>query len=121
MRKSVLAAAVLILATCAFAAEIDGKWTGEIEMGPGGDKMPVVYNFKAEGSVLTGSTSIMDSPVEIKDGKIEGDKVSFFITFGEGEQGMKVEYKGVLSGDQLKLTFDMMGQPVELVLKKANE
>ena len=121
MRYGVLAVGMMLAATFAFPADIDGKWTGEFEMGPGGEKMPVVYNFKAEGSTLTGSTMIMDNPVEITDGKIDGDNISFSITFGEGEQGMKVAYKGVLSGDQLKLTFEMMGQPTEIVLRKANE
>jgi hypothetical protein len=32
---------------------------------------------------------------------------------------MKVEYKGVLSGDELKLSWDMMGQQTEVTLKKA--
>ena len=34
-------------------------------------------------------------------------------------QEMKIDYKGVLSGGELKLSFDMMGQTTEMVLKKA--
>ena len=32
---------------------------------------------------------------------------------------MKMEFKGVLSGDDLKLSMDMMGQPMEFNLKRA--
>ena len=117
MRNFVFVAVALLVAGFAFAADIDGKWTGEIDFG--GQKMPVEYTFKADGATLTGSTTIMDNPVSIKDGKIDGNNISFSITFGEGEQAMKIEYKGVLTGDQLKLTFDMMGQSTDIVLKKA--
>jgi hypothetical protein len=117
MRTFAFVAVLLLVAGMAFAADIDGKWTGEIDFG--GQKMPVEYTFKAEGATLTGSTQIMENPVSIKDGKIDGNNVSFSLTFGEGEQAMKIDYKGVLTGDQLKLTFDMMGQSTDLILKKA--
>jgi hypothetical protein len=117
MKFCALVLTMLLLAGMAFAADIDGKWTGEIDMG--GQKMPVEYNFKADGAKLTGFTPMMDQKMEIKDGKIDGNNVSFSISFGEGEQSMKIEYKGVVAGDTLKLKFDMMGQPSELSLKKA--
>ena len=117
MRKIMFVAVMLLVAGFAFAADIDGKWTGEIEFG--GQSMPVEYTFKADGAKLTGSTMIMENPVEIQDGKIDGNNISFSITFGEGEQGMKIDYKGVLTGDQLKLSFDMMGQSTDIMLKKA--
>jgi type V secretory pathway adhesin AidA len=116
MRYLAFAGVLLLFAGFAFGADIDGKWTGSLDMG--GQKFDVNYTFKAEGSTLTGSTSIMDQPVNIKDGKINGNNISFSITFGEGDQGMKIDYKGVLTGDQLKLTFDMMGQSTDLLLKK---
>jgi hypothetical protein len=117
MKSCAFVLAMLLVAGMAFAADIDGKWTGELDMG--GQKIPVEYNFKANGATLTGSTPIMEQKIDIKDGKIDGNNVSFSITIGEGEQGMKIEYKGVLAGDKLTLKFDMMGQPSELVLKKA--
>jgi hypothetical protein len=117
MRNFVFVAVILLVAGFAFSADIDGKWTGEIEFG--GQSMPVEYTFKADGNTLTGSTMIMENPVQIEDGKIDGNNISFSLSFGEGEQAMKIEYKGVLTGDQLKLTFDMMGQSTDIMLKKA--
>jgi hypothetical protein len=117
MKYCAFVLAMLLLAGMAVAADIDGKWTGEIDFG--GQKMPVEYTFKADGAKLTGFTPMMEQKTEIKDGKIDGNNISFSISFGEGDQGMKIEYKGVVSGDTLKLKFDMMGQATELVLKKA--
>jgi len=116
MKYTVLAIAVLLVATCAFAGDVDGKWAGTI---PGMD-IPVSYTFKAEGTTLTGTSSGPDNTtVPIKDGKIDGNKISFTVTFDMGGQEMKLEYKGVVSPDQIKLTFDMMGQITEIPLKKA--
>ena len=117
MKYCAFVLAISLVAGFAIAADIDGKWTGEIDFG--GQKMPVEYTFKADGATLTGSTQIMENPVNIKDGKINGNNISFSLSFGEGEQAMKIEYKGVLTGNQLKLTFDMMGQSTDILLKKS--
>ncbi len=116
MKYTVLAIAVLLAATCAFAADVDGKWAGTI---PGMD-IPVSYTFKAEGTTLTGTSSGPDNTtIPIKDGKIDGNKISFNVSFDMGGQEIKLEYKGVVAADQIKLTFDMMGQTTEIPLKKA--
>jgi hypothetical protein len=116
MRYFMLAVGILILAGIAVAADVDGKWTGTI---PGMD-IPVAYTFKADGTTLTGSSSGPEnSTVPIKDGKIDGNNISFSVTFDFGGQAMKIDYKGVVSPDQIKLSFDMMGQATEILLKKA--
>ncbi|MBN2241685.1 MAG: hypothetical protein JW793_03265 [Acidobacteria bacterium] len=116
MRLCIFALVLLLTAGISFAADIDGKWEGEMDMM--GQKMPISYTFKAEGNVLTGSTPIMDQEMKIQDGKINGNNISFSVVFNFGEE-MKVDYKGVLSGNELKLSWDMMGQATEVVLKKA--
>ena len=119
MRNCILVLGLILVASMAFAAPIDGKWVGEIP-GMDGNPMKLSYTFKADGATLTGSTTGPDGKeMAIKEGKIDGDKISFSITLDFGGQEMKMEYKGVLSGDTLKLTLDMMGQPMEVTLKKA--
>ena len=119
MKNCILVLGLILVASMAFAAPIDGKWAGEIP-GMDGNAMKLSYNFKADGATLTGSTTGPDGKeLAIKDGKIDGDKISFTVTIDFGGQEMKMEYKGVLSGDTLKLTLDMMGQPMEFTLKKA--
>jgi len=111
--------AVLLVAGIAFGADVDGKWAGEIA-GMDGNKMTIGYTFKADGATLTGTTTGPDGKeIAIKDGKIDGNNISFTVLLDFGGQEFKMEYKGVVSPDQIKLTFDMMGQPSEIILKKA--
>jgi hypothetical protein len=116
MKYFVFAVALLLIAGIALAADVDGKWTGTV---PGMD-IPVAYTFKADGATLTGTSSgPNDTTVPIKNGKIDGNNISFSVTFDMGGQEMKLDYKGVVSADQIKLSFDMMGQTTEILVKKA--
>jgi hypothetical protein len=116
MKYSLIALVLLLCAGFVFAADVDGKWDGTI---PGMD-IPVSYTFKADGATLTGTSSGPEnSVIPIKDGKIDGNNISFSVTIDLGGQAMKLDYKGVVSPGQIKLTLDMMGQATEILLKKA--
>jgi enterochelin esterase-like enzyme len=76
-----------------------GKWLakdGENE---------IKLEFKVEGSKLTGTleNSQMPGAIEFKDGKIEGDKISFNYVRSMNGQDMKISWTGTLSGDEIKL------------------
>jgi hypothetical protein len=120
MKFCALAAALLLVVSgLVFGADIDGKWTGKIA-GPDGNGMAVNYTFKAEGTSLTGFTTGPDNnQIPLKDGKIDGNNISFSIAFDMNGQEMKMDFKGVLSGDEIKISFDMMGTPSEFVVKRA--
>lgn len=119
MRNCILVLGMILVASMAFAAPIDGKWVGEIQ-GMEGNPTKISYTFKADGATLTGSTTSPDGKeMAIKDGKIDGNNISFSISFDMGGQEMKMDMKGVLSGDDLKLSMDMMGTPFEIPLKRA--
>jgi hypothetical protein len=103
---------VLLMAVCAaFGADIDGKWTGKYNSGMG-DPMNMEYTFKADGDKLTGTTigGANGEQIAIKNGKIDGDKISFSVSVDMMGQEMSFDYKGELKGDKLKLKFDMGGQ-----------
>jgi hypothetical protein len=107
MKICVLAAGFLLIASCALAADIDGKWSGQYNSGMG-EPMTLTYTFKADGNKLTGtSLGGPDQQIPIKDGKIDGNKISFAVDVDMNGMAMKFKYKGVLSGEELKLTFDM--------------
>ena len=57
--------------------------------------------------------------IPIKDGKIDGSNISFTLSIEMGGDSMQLSYKGVVSAGQIKLTGEAMGQPFELVVKKA--
>jgi hypothetical protein len=109
---------ILLVSTSAFAAPVDGKWTGMIDtpMGP----VAVAFTFKADGAMLAGSTTGPDgAEAPIKNGKIDGDKISFSVDLDFGGMAFTLAYAGVVSPDLIKLTADFMGMPFEFVVKKA--
>jgi enterochelin esterase-like enzyme len=84
---------------------IAGKWLAK-----DGDN-EIKVEFKVEGSKFTGTleNSQMPGAVEFKDGKIEGDKISFSYLRQMNGQDMKISWTGMLSGDELKLKRDAGG------------
>jgi hypothetical protein len=111
MKLCLLALGFLLVAGFAFAADIDGKWTGQFNSGMG-DTMKMDFNFKAEGATLTGTApGGPEAAIPIADGKIDGNKISFVVSTKMGEMDMKFNYKGILNGDQLELSFEMAGMP----------
>lgn len=111
MKFYALALSFLLVAGFAFGADIDGKWTGQYNSGMG-DPMQMDFTFKAEGTTLTGTApGGPGATIQIKDGKIDGNKVSFTVETSMGEMQMKFNYKGVLEGDTLELSFEMAGMP----------
>lgn len=120
MKFIALATMILILAVPVFAADVDGKWTGNVAT-PNGD-LAVAFTFKADGEKLTGTTTGLDgSDVPISDGKVaEGGKsITFKVTFDFGGMPFELNYKGAVSPAEIKLTGDALGMPFELLLKKA--
>ena len=118
MKLFASAAALLLLTVSAFAADVDGKWTGSVST-PNGD-FPVSFNFKADGAMLSGSMAGPDGgDIAIKDGKIDGANISFWLSIDFGGNAMKLTYTGVVAADQIKISGDAGGMPFELVVKKA--
>ena len=120
MRLLVLVTMVLVLAVPVFAADVDGKWTGNVATGNG--DLAVAFMFKADGEKLTGTTTGFDgSDVAISDGKVTdgGKNITFKVTLDFGGMPFVLNYKGVVSPAEIKLTGDAAGMPFELLLKKA--
>jgi hypothetical protein len=111
-------AGLLLLVVSAFAADVDGKWTGTMST-PMGD-IPVGFTLKADGATLTGTTMGPDgADVAIKDGKVDGANISFTVTFDFGGMPFMLSYKGVVSGGTIKFNIDVAGMPFELTVNKA--
>jgi hypothetical protein len=115
----ILLCVALLSAFCvtAYAADVDGSWTGSVTTPQG--EIPVSFKFKAEGSALTGTTLGLDgAEVQIKDGKIDGNTITFTVTFDFGGMPFVLSYKGEVGSGQIKMTADALGMPLEFVLKK---
>ena len=116
---SVLAVLVLMLtAVPARAADVDGKWTGSLDTPMGA--IMVGFNFKADGATLTGTTTGPDGgEIAIKNGKIDGDKISFVVSIDFGGMSLDLNYTGVVKPDTAQMTLDVMGMPFNFEVKKA--
>jgi hypothetical protein len=112
-----LVLALTLVAAPAFAADVDGKWAGTIST-PGGE-FPVAFEFKSDGAMLTGTTMSPDGmSINIKDGKIDGDKITFGVSLDFGGMAIDIAYSGVVTATELKMTADVAGMALEFVVKK---
>jgi hypothetical protein len=122
MRKKLLTIAGLaaIATATLLAADISGKWSGEMP-GRGGDVMPTTFTFKVEGDKLTGSMTGPQGDIPIQEGKVSGDQISFSTTLDFGGNSIKLLYKGTVNGDQIKMTRERegSGQAREFTIKRA--
>ena len=117
MKKFVLLLLVLLSAVPALAADVDGKWTGSVAT-PNGD-VAVGFEFKSDGATLTGSTTGLDgAPVPIKNGKIEGNKITFLVSLDFGGMPIDLNYSGIVSPAEIKMTAEFAGMPFEFTVKK---
>jgi len=124
MNGSLARPLALIVAFCVLAfvplhaADIDGKWSGSIDTPMGA--IPIEFNFKADGATLSGSMGGADgTQVPIKNGKIDGNRISFNVSVDFGGMSLDFVYTGTVSGDTLQMSSDFMGMPFMFSVKKA--
>ncbi|HYP06122.1 MAG TPA: hypothetical protein VER03_07775 [Bryobacteraceae bacterium] len=112
-------ASLALFASSMFGADLNGKWTAEME-GRDGQKRTTVFNFKTEAGALTGTVSGMGGQEsKIEEGKITGDEVTFSVTREFQGQSRKQEYKGKIVGEELQLKVGQGDRARDIVAKKA--
>ena len=100
----VSAALVLLPVAVARAADFSGNWQGTIEAN--GEKVHLVYDLKAEGNKLIGTVEGPAGKLNLEDGKIDGDKISFQVTFGD----IHIQHEGKLVDGKIKIISHMPQQ-----------
>lgn len=101
---SLTAAIALLAPVASFAADITGKWVGEM-----GGEFTMTFNFKQDGNKLTGTADGPGgAPLQIQAGKVEGNKISFTVSV-DGQ--MSIAHEGTINGDEISLTIKMDGGP----------
>ncbi len=95
---------VLLCLVPALAADISGKWTTAISTGIG--EMNYAFDFKVEGEKLTGkavmSMGSQTSESALTEGSVKGNDISFVETLKVQGQELRCEYKGKISGDEIR-------------------
>jgi len=102
-RLSILAAGLFLLAAPARAAGVAGKWTAEFDTQVGQQKY--TFDFKVDGEKLTGKASFermgQKGEVDLLEGKVKGDTVSFVEMLDIEGNKLRIEYQGTLKGDEI--------------------
>jgi hypothetical protein len=121
MKKLLYLCAVLAMtfvAANARAADVTGTWSAEMKT-PDGNSFPLTFTFKQDGDKLTGTVQgPQGDPIDISNGKVDGDKLTFDVTFN----GMTIHHDCTVDGDEIKMTTksdsgDFPG--MQLTLKRA--
>ena len=99
---SILMILALALTLSASAGDVTGKWTAEFSTQIGQQKY--AFDLKADGSTLTGKVTSPRGTQDVKEGKVNGDECSFVEMLELQDQQIRIEYKGKVNGDELKLT-----------------
>jgi hypothetical protein len=113
MTRRILFATTLlcvIFTVAAFAADISGNWSGTMQMGD--NPISLTYAFKQDGEKVTGTvTTPQGQAIPLSDGKVAGDKVTFYVQVDMGGTPVKFSSEGVLKGDEITLTTKSEGGP----------
>jgi hypothetical protein len=92
---------IFLGAVPAFAADITGTWTVLVKAAPpNGEDLPITFVFHQEGGKLTGTVAVPDEVAPISNGKVDGDKISFVVTFSVSS----FTYEGTITGDEIPVT-----------------
>jgi hypothetical protein len=107
IKKIILMTALIAVASCvALAADIDGKWTATMQGRDGGTQTQTLI-LTASGTSLTGSLDGgRGGAVDISDGTVDGNNVSFKVTRNFNGNQFTQQYKGTLS-DSGELTLSV--------------
>lgn len=100
---------VSVFALAALAADVSGAWTGIFRTREGG-AFETNLVLKADGNNLTGTFQQGNSDeMQIENGKINGDQISFTLTRGTGDNAHQISYTGKVAGNTMKLTMQVAG------------
>ncbi len=101
-----LALTLAVTSLSLFGADITGTWKAEFNTQIGVQKY--TFDFKQEGNNLTGkaNSEIGDQKQQsqLKDGKVDGDTISFVELLSYQGNELNISYHGKVSGREIKLT-----------------
>jgi erythromycin esterase len=99
-------------------AGVDGQWEAAASDGHSG----VLLELKSDGGRLIGWLLQPRGKLEITNGSIQGNAVSFEMAVNIQGQALNLLYEGQLDGDELRLTLRARGRPGEerVTLKRVN-
>jgi hypothetical protein len=79
-------------------SKLSGKWEGKITR-QDSQEMKLTFSFKVDGEKLSGAVESPRGELEIKEGKVKGDEVSFNVDIGDST----IDYQGKLAEGKIKM------------------
>ncbi len=112
MKKLLAATLFFALSTAAaLAADFNGKWTAEVPSRQGGTTT-TTFTFKVDSGKLTGTMSNQMGDMEITNGKVDGDNISFDVVRTFNDNKVTLTYTGKVDGSGgIKFARTMSGMP----------
>jgi hypothetical protein len=102
----------------ALLADAAGKWTASFDTQIG--VQTYTYEFKIDGTKLTGTATSSLGPCAISEGKVDGNQIEFVETLTYQDQPIRIVYKGTVNGDEIKFVRTVMENiQEEFVAKRA--
>ena len=106
MKTQITLLTLAFVSLSALAADVTGTWKAEFETQRGLQKY--TFNLKQVGTSVTGKASAERDgekrEAELKEGKIEGDTVTFVEPLKIQDNEIKITYTGKVSGTEIKFT-----------------
>jgi enterochelin esterase-like enzyme len=106
MKTLITLFALAVVSIVARAADVSGTWKAEFDTQRGLQKY--TFHLKQEGAAVSGKASVemtdQKREAEFKEGKVEGDTVSFVEIVNAQGNDLRITYTGKISGDEIKFT-----------------
>ena len=115
MKKKILLFifSVAISVTVAYAQDITGHWSGKVM-----DQYDVAYDFKVDGTTLTGKDTHPDGSVsDISNGSVSADTLSFDVPI----QGEMTHVTGKIKDGIITLSLSVQNNDLSFDIKKTEE
>src|SRR6185436_17607270 len=106
MKTQITLLALTLLSLSALAADVTGTWKAEFDTQRGLQKY--TFTLKQDGANVTGKANVEREgekrEAELKEGKVEGDTVTFVEPLKIQDNDIRITYTGKISGNEIKFT-----------------
>ncbi|MDB6129654.1 MAG: hypothetical protein JWM04_761 [Verrucomicrobiales bacterium] len=95
-----------VFSLSAIAADLTGNWKADFETQRGIQKY--TFTFKQDGSTVSGKANVemtdQKREAELKEGKVDGDTLSFVELINAQGNDLRITYTGKVSGNEIKFS-----------------
>ena len=102
-RNFVLTGILLLLATLASASDVAGKWQGSFSFND--QSVPLTFDLKGATEITGTVEGLPSGAAQIKEGKLEGENLTFFIMTEYQGSPIKLVYRGKVKEGEINFEF----------------